>query len=273
MFNTVLYLNDIISRIKFFKIAKLEIFLFLSLISDAFNIESGEWNIDSFTSSHKDLRFSCCPDSFSSTMYTMTVSRVSLYYFMYILLPLISLAFLFLLVFHIPSDSGERMGFGVTILLSITVYLLVISEKLPEKSNDTPMLGICFITIFYVLILALSMAAGTTIFSKRRSQPPQWLLNITTKGCFKIDAEELKVHKIEPVASINKNNNSDLFEHISEETSQTKQPTEEELEDIYNKDWMKICRALDKKLFVIFFCLIILIPIIVSFSLDTSGKA
>lgn len=201
----------------------------------------------------------------------MTVSRVSLYYFMYILLPLISLAFLFLLVFHIPSDSGERMGFGVTILLSITVYLLVISEKLPEKSNDTPMLGICFITIFYVLILALSMAAGTTIFSKRKSKPPQWLLNITTKGCFKLDSDELKVRKIKPVHSVKENNNSNFEQHTSEETNQPTSKTEEELEMVYNQDWIKICRAMDKKLFLIFFFLIILIPIIVSLCLDKTG--
>jgi len=238
-------------------------------------VDSGEWEIIDFDANAKTIKFDCCPEAFSTIEYTLVMSRVSLYYFMYILLPLISLAFLFLLVFHIPPDSGERMGFGVTILLSITVYLLVISEKLPEKSNDTPMLGICFITIFYVLIIALSMAAGTTIFSRRTSKPPDWLLKLTTKGCFKLKEDDLNVRKITPVRSKkfsrgdgnkNGNNNGDNNRPGEEVLPET---TKED----YNADWVKICRALDKKLFIIYCVLMVAIPVIVTLSLPTTGMA
>ena len=189
---------------------------------------------------------------------------------------LISLAFLFLLVFHIPPDSGERMGFGVTILLSITVYLLVISEKLPEKSDDTPMLGICFITIFYILIIALSMAAGTTIFSRRTSKPPDWLLNLTTKGCFKLKEEDLSARKITPVRSkkFNSGGNNELNgNHVTRLPVEEALPPEMPEDKSYNDDWLKICRAIDKKLFIIYSALMIIIPIVVTLCLPTTGMA
>ncbi|XP_066921000.1 neuronal acetylcholine receptor subunit beta-3-like isoform X2 [Clytia hemisphaerica] len=285
------------------------------LKSDAFNIDSGEWVIEEFEAEETIVRFSCCPMPFSVISYTLSMSRVSLYYFMYILLPLVSLAFLFLLVFHIPADSGERMGFGVTILLSITVYLLVISEKLPEKSNDAPMLGICFITIFYILIFALMMAAGTTIFARRVTKPPEWLLNLTTKGCFKLNSDDLAARKVRPVMSkkfscghmrrgtvtesdftlksngmLNGNGvivNGNCHDEADRNAIHHRRPntpkvfeqdnpmerTIEEMEDQYNDDWIKICRALDKKLFIFFLIVIILIPIIVTVSLDKTGLA
>ena len=81
------------------------------------------------------------------------------------------------MVFFIPHDSGERMGFGVTILLSITVYLLVISEALPEKSDDKSMLGICFIAEFYMLCAALVLSLLTMNLFKRNTPPPLALVN------------------------------------------------------------------------------------------------
>ena len=86
------------------------------------------------------------------------------------------------MVFHIPYDCGERMGFGVTILLSITIYLLVISEHLPEKSDNTPMLGVVFISEFYNLSVALVMAGVTNILSRRKTEPPKCLLILTNRS-------------------------------------------------------------------------------------------
>ena len=152
----------------------IRIFFFFS--SEQFSVKSGEWEIEDIEMSSGEVQYSCCPDPFSVIKYRFSLRRMALYYFLYIILPLVSQVFLFLMVFHIPCENGERMGFGVTILLSITVYLLVISEKLPEKSDDRPMLGICFIIEFYVLSLALVIAAIIVKLSNRTSPPPHFLL-------------------------------------------------------------------------------------------------
>ncbi|KAK3102917.1 hypothetical protein FSP39_014937 [Pinctada imbricata] len=56
------------------------------------------------------------------------------------LIPIVILMFLNSMVFALPAESGERVGFSVTILLSIAVYMSIISDKLPNSSKPTPIL-------------------------------------------------------------------------------------------------------------------------------------
>ena len=181
-------------------------------------------------------------------------------------MPLISLAFLFLLVFHIPHDSGERMGFGVTILLSITVYLLVISEKLPEKSNDKPMLGICFIVVFYILCAALAAAAATTILAKRKSKPPKFLTRLYESSCIKRCKREKKQMNISPA----KLDNDTVIEFKEVKRGEVKNKDDEDDKD-YNPEWQALSRYMDQKLFYIFNILIIIVPLFTILSLPTTG--
>ena len=132
--------------------------------------------INNVTVYEEKQTFSCCPFQFSTITYSLELERISLYYFLYILAPLIALSFLFLVVFHIPPESGERMGYGITVLLSLTVYLLVISEKLPEKSDSVPILGTCFLVNFYLLCASLAFSAATALFSQNNGPVPRWLI-------------------------------------------------------------------------------------------------
>ena len=129
----------------------------------------------------ENIKFNCCPEEFSSIKYILTLDRLSEFFFLYIILPMIALSFLFLLVFFIPAQSGERMGFGVSILLSLTVYMLVVSEKVPENSNTRSMLGTLFCAIFYLLSAGLCFASITIICSFKTRKPHRFLLRLISK--------------------------------------------------------------------------------------------
>ena len=43
-------------------------------------------------------------------------------------------------VFALPIESGEKMGFSLTVLLSYTVFLTWVTENLPPVSTDTSIL-------------------------------------------------------------------------------------------------------------------------------------
>jgi len=238
-----------------------------NLYSGVYFVDSGEWDIFSLTTNQEDLTFDCCKDAFSTIGYFIVLNRLSLYYFIYIILPLMSLSFLFLIIFHIPYDSGERMGFGVTVLLSITVYLLVISEKLPEKSDSKPMLGICFIIVFYILCIALGFSAMTCILPKRKHQPPQFLWNLVKNGfSFRKKGTApsptpLQVKAI-PMKKMTESYDPDNYTELNGK----------EQED-YSEQWEKISRYLDKRFFFIFLFLMISMPFIAIMTLPTTGKA
>ena len=45
-----------------------------------------------------------------------------------------------LLVFYVPSESGEKVTLGISALLSMTVFLMTIRESLPPTEN-TPLIS------------------------------------------------------------------------------------------------------------------------------------
>ena len=226
----------------------------------------------------KDMEFQCCPEPYSTVTYEFQMNRLSLYYFLYVILPLIAQVFLFLMVFHIPYETGERMGFGVTILLSITVYLLVISEKLPEKSDNIPMLGVCFIAEFYLLCAALIMAGINIMLSRKTNKPPLLLLNLTkaySKPWLRKQQEE-----VPEIISLCEHDGYLQCESANQDVETTCNGTSphliedkrfEQRKPYYNtnnREWRKICRSLDKIYFNVFMFFTIFVPIIISCSLN-----
>lgn len=62
------------------------------------------------------------------------------------------MGFVHMLVFFLPDDSGERVGFSVTVLLSLAVYQSMLSEALPKAS--VPQIPIISIKVFADLLIS-----------------------------------------------------------------------------------------------------------------------
>lgn len=65
----------------------------------------------------------------------MTFRRRPAFFMVNIMFPIILLGALNLFVFVLPADSGERVGFSITLLLSIAVFMTVIADSLPSTSS------------------------------------------------------------------------------------------------------------------------------------------
>ena len=44
-------------------------------------------------------------------------------------------------MFFIPAESGEKVSFGMNVLLAFAVFLLMIAENMPETSLHLPYIG------------------------------------------------------------------------------------------------------------------------------------
>ena len=210
--------------------------------------------------------FNCCPFQFSTITYKLILSRLYDFYLLYIILPVIALSFLFLAVFYIPSEAGERMGFGVSILLSITVYILVLSEKVPENSRERSALGTCFTCIIYILSVALSFALMTMKLVNRKEKPPNCFLKLTgqyTKTIYKSSAVDtdytndygdISLTPRHQIVKPDKNHN----EHKEEKTD-------------YKEEWKVISKYLDKRLSILFFVIIVCLPVFTILPLPRNG--
>ena len=92
-------------------------------------------------------------NDFSSFHVMLNFTREPLYYNVLVFTPTAVLALLNPLVFILPIECGERLSFGMTILLSYVVFLTLVSDEIPATSN--PM---SFLIIFIVVLFITSAA-------------------------------------------------------------------------------------------------------------------
>ncbi|CAH1407725.1 unnamed protein product [Nezara viridula] len=73
--------------------------------------------------------------------FNITLRRKTLFYTVNLIVPCVGISYLSVLVFYLPADSGEKIALCITILLSQTMFFLLISEIIPSTSLALPLLG------------------------------------------------------------------------------------------------------------------------------------
>ena len=77
-----------------------------------------------------------------------------MYYVTSILLPVVLLGVLIIVVFLIPAESGEKIGYSITVLLAMSVFLSIISTILPRNSDD-----VCLLAVYLLINVILGVVA------------------------------------------------------------------------------------------------------------------
>ena len=88
---------------------------------------------------------------------TFHIKRRASFYLVNLLLPISTMGVLNLLVFLLPANSGERVGYSITLLLAIAVFLTIAAEHLPKTSYPT-------ISILSIKLLADMTISGIVLF-------------------------------------------------------------------------------------------------------------
>lgn len=82
--------------------------------------ESGEWEIlDSYGFRH-ERKYNCCENIFIDIVYSFHIRRLPLFYTINLIIPCLLISFLTVLVFYLPSDSGEKITLCISVLLTLT---------------------------------------------------------------------------------------------------------------------------------------------------------
>jgi len=116
---------------------------------------SGEWDLVAAPVKRNVITYSCCPDPFIDITFTLHIRRKVLFYLTNLIVPCIVLAMLTVFSFHLPPESGERMGLVITILLGLTVFMLVFTENVPRTSEVIPLIGKYAFTVLCIVALSL----------------------------------------------------------------------------------------------------------------------
>lgn len=95
--------------------------------------DNGEWEILNATGVKGSRRDGIYWYPFVT--YSFILKRLPLFYTLFLIIPCLGLSFLTVLVFYLPSDEGEKLSLSTSVLVSLTVFLLVIEEIIPSSSK------------------------------------------------------------------------------------------------------------------------------------------
>ena len=140
-------------------------------------IPNSEWTLVRMHVNRSVVYYSCCEEPYPDITYTVQVTlpvvsvihlvkyitytvqmrRKPLFYVFNMIMPCFLITLVALLGFYVPSDSGEKVSMGlmtsrllrlrikvsmgITTLLSMTVFLMLVTENMPPTSDVLPLVG------------------------------------------------------------------------------------------------------------------------------------
>lgn len=103
-------------------------------------VENVEWEVLGMPAKKNVITYGCCSEPYPDVTYTLMLKRRASFYIFNLLLPCVMISFLAPLGFYLPADSGEKVSLGVTVLLALTVFQLLVAESMPPSEN-VPLIG------------------------------------------------------------------------------------------------------------------------------------
>lgn len=103
-------------------------------------VENVEWEVLGMPAKKSIVLYGCCADPYPDVTYTLKLKRKASFYVFNLLIPCVMISFLAPLGFYLPADSGEKVSLGVTVMLALTVFQLLVAEIMPPSEN-VPLIG------------------------------------------------------------------------------------------------------------------------------------
>ena len=257
----------------------------LTAFQGEFYYSSGVWDVRNVSAEVRETLHPCCISPFAIVEFTLSLKRLPLYYVLYLVLPCLCLSLLSPFVFFVPPESGERIGFGITIVLAMSVYLLVISDKLPEKSNESPLIGVLYTELFFIMIATLLVIVFTTHIAYKITKPPRKLRHVFCNRCTNQHRKrkEVDVGRSSDTLANQSNIEMENMNETSEDLTIHRRKTftrtpsklpreltflspEEEKELKNQEEWKEIAERIDRISFWIFMVLTLILPIVTAVS-------
>ncbi|KAM4585407.1 neuronal acetylcholine receptor subunit alpha-7-like isoform 2-T2 [Odontesthes bonariensis] len=149
-------------------------------------IPNGEWDLVGVPAKRNELYYECCKEPYPDVTFTVTMRRRTLYYGLNLLIPCVLISGLALLVFLLPADSGEKISLGITVLLSLTVFMLLVAEIMPATSDSVPLIAQYFAST--MMIVGFSIVVTVLVLQFHHHDPrggkmPKWVRVILLNWC------------------------------------------------------------------------------------------
>lgn len=130
-------------------------------------IKNGEWHLVNLTATKISKIYSCCEEPYPEIHYHLIIRRRPLYYVFNMVFPCLLITLVAFLGFYLPPGSTEKISIGITTLLSLTVFLMLVAESMPPTSEQLPLLGIYYGVTIGLVSFSTAMAVITLNINNR----------------------------------------------------------------------------------------------------------
>ncbi|KAG7514247.1 neuronal acetylcholine receptor subunit alpha-9-like [Solea senegalensis] len=159
-------------------------------------VENVEWEVLGMPAKKNVIVYGCCADPYPDVTYILMLKRKASFYVFNLLIPCVMISFLAPLGFYLPADSGEKVSLGVTVMLALTVFQLLVAEIMPPSEN-VPLIGKYYIAT--MTMITASTALTIFIMNIHHCGPdakpvPKWaktvILQYMARMCFVYEVGE-----------------------------------------------------------------------------------
>ena len=185
------------------------------------------------------------------------IQRRSKFCVINLLLPMVLVTLGNVFVFLLPPDSGERVGFSITFLLSISVFLSIVSDTLPQISSpDIPIISyLLFLMLLTSILIMVGVIASLRMhLSKDDEQVPMWLIKL--QKCLRCRKTEKQIYSNK--VRVTPRNEKELTQ-----VNGLGQTSSNEFDDDEDIKWTDIANTFDRHCFYMFFSIIMVCCVIV----------
>lgn len=161
--------------------AKIDLISMASDVDQMDYWESGEWVIVNAVGKYNTKKYECCTEIYADITYYFIIRRLPLFYTINLIIPCLLISCLTVLVFYLPSQCGEKITLCISVLLSLTVFLLLITEIIPSTSLVIPLIGEYL--LFTMVFVTLSIIITVFVLNVHHRSPqthsmPQWVRRV-----------------------------------------------------------------------------------------------
>lgn len=139
------------------------------------------WDVMSVPARRNEVQYPCCADIFPDVTFNVTIRRKTLFYTVNLIIPCVAISFLTVLVFYLPSDSGEKITLCISILLALTVFFLLLSDLIPPTSIVIPLIGKYLLFTMILVTCSIVITVGVLNLHYRSISThsmPQWVKTV-----------------------------------------------------------------------------------------------
>ncbi|XP_033637775.1 neuronal acetylcholine receptor subunit alpha-10-like [Asterias rubens] len=144
---------------------------------------NGEWDTFQMEVQRNVKIYDCCPDKkYPDLTFTIILRRKPLFYVVNLIIPCALISAMSIVEFILPCNSGEKVSLGITVLLSLTVFMLVVAENMPANSDNIPIIARYYIVTIFLVSFSTFMTVMVLNLHHRRYRVPNWIHSIFLGG-------------------------------------------------------------------------------------------